>query len=359
VSLFCRESIPLISAQDWETQKMKILATIVIALLLGIRGVPAHEKHEHPPGPRLFGHPPEHIHVLLNPMPVYGLMIGILGLTAGLLARSRPAQVLALSIIVLAGASAWPTHYFGENGYQNARKISDEQGQRWLDEHMARAERFLFLFYGTALVGIATLVSQRKFPRAATPLTIVTLVAAIASASVGGWISRAGGHIRHSEFRHGLVAPSEAGPHQHGEGKASPETMRHDKMPMQPSDTHAGHQAGAKPEQVAENVPLPDTIEGVWKAIHEHHGGLDSAIKDKKFGDVQAHATKIGPLTKRLVELAHPAHKAAVETGVTKINQALEGVKQSAETGSESVMKDKFNEFEKGLNDLEQRMKRQ
>lgn len=335
---------------------MKTLVSIAVAVLVSAAGACAHEKHEHPPGPGLFGHPPEHIHVLLNPMPVYGLMIGVLGLAAGLFARSRPAQVLALSIVVLAGASAWPAHYFGENGYQNVRKISDEQGQKWLDEHMARAEKFLYLFYGTALAGIAALVSQRKFPRAATPLTIVTLVAAVASASVGGWISRAGGHIRHPEFWRGATSPSGA-PHEHGAEKPTHETMRHETTQPQPADAHAGHKDGAQPEQ--SKAPLPDSIEGTWKAIHEHHGGLDTAIKNKNFAEVQAHAQKIGPLAKRLIELAHPDHKAAVESGVTGINQALESLKQSAETGSELVTKDNFTKFEKALTDLEQQMKKQ
>lgn len=186
------------------------------AALLGVISARAHEKHEHPPGPGLFGHPPEHVHVLLNPMPVYGLMIGALALTAGLLTRSRAAQVLAVSIVVVAAASAWPVQYFGENAYQEVRKISDEQGQYWLDEHMGRAETFVCLFYGTALLGIAALVSQRKFPKAATPLAIVTLIASIASASVGGWISRAGGHIRHPEFRGHSVPSGDAAPHKHG-----------------------------------------------------------------------------------------------------------------------------------------------
>ena len=337
---------------------MKILASIAVAVLFGVNGAYADEKHEHPPGPGLFGHPPEHVHVLLNPMPVYGLMIGALGLAAGLIARSRPAQVLALSIVILASASAWPAHYFGENGYQNVRKISDEQGQKWLDEHMARAEKFLFLFYGTALVGIAAVVSQRKFPKAATPLTIATLIAAIASAGIGGWISKAGGHIRHPEFRHGGAAPSESAPHEHGAGKPTHETMRHETTQPQHAGAHAGHKDGAMP-QATEKTPLPDSIEGAWKAIHGHHGGLDAAIKNKNFAEAQAHAQKIGPLAKRLVELAHPDHKAAVESGVGRINQALESLKQSAETGSEFVTKENFTKFEKALNDLEQQMKKQ
>jgi hypothetical protein len=115
-------------------------------------------------------------------------------LTAGVFARSQAAQALALVIILVAAASAWPVQYFGGGAYQNVRRISDEQGQLWLDEHMERADKSILLFYTTALLSVAARVSQRKYPKVVMPLTIVTLIAAVASASIGGWINKAGGH---------------------------------------------------------------------------------------------------------------------------------------------------------------------
>ena len=347
---------------------MKTLIAILAVALLGITPIQAHEQQEHSSGPGLFGYPPEHVHVLLNPMPVYGMMIGVLALAAGLLARSCPAKVLALSIVVVAGASAWPAHYFGENAYQNVRKISDEQGQQWLDEHMGRAEKFLFLFYGTALLGIAGVVSQKKFPKAATPLAVVTLIAGIACAGLGGWISRAGGHIRHSEFRHGAAPPSKGAAHEHEQSKRHNSSkpghdgLQYDKM--QQPDASNGHKHGAEGKQgdekhSTEKAQLPDTLEGVWKHIHEHHGELETAITGKKFTEVQTHVEHLTALTKRLVELSHPDHKATVESGVRKANQSLTAVRQSAETGSETVAKNNFGAFAKSLNELEQQMKKQ
>ena len=42
---------------------------------------------------------PEYIHVLLNPIPVYGLAAGLIGLIAALFLRSRRAQVASFVII--------------------------------------------------------------------------------------------------------------------------------------------------------------------------------------------------------------------------------------------------------------------
>ncbi len=40
-----------------------------------------------------------------------------------------------------------------------------------------------------------------KFPKSATPLAAATLVFAAIALGIGGWISHAGGQVRHSEFR--------------------------------------------------------------------------------------------------------------------------------------------------------------
>ena len=43
---------------------------------------------------------PEYIHVLLNPLPVYGLAVGVLGLIIALLSRTRAARVTALALVM-------------------------------------------------------------------------------------------------------------------------------------------------------------------------------------------------------------------------------------------------------------------
>jgi hypothetical protein len=345
-----------------KTELMKTLTVISIAVLLGIASASAHEKHEHAPGPGLFGQPPEYVHVLLNPLPVYGLAIGILALGAALLARSKPARAIALGIIIVSSASDWAVAHYGKNAYAGIREKSDEAGQKWLDEHMDRAEKFVYVFYATALLGIAALISQKKFPKAATGLTVITLVASVASLGIGGWISKAGGQIRHPEFRTGSAPPAKGAPHEHDASKPSHETMQPDKM--QHADAGEGHKHGAADKQsaekpAAEKPQLPDTLEGVWKHIHEHHAELETAITGKKFSEVQTHVQHLSALTKRLVELSHADHKTAVENGVNKINQPLAELKQSAETGSELVLKTNFDAFVKSLNELEEQMKKQ
>src|ERR1700720_2572600 len=81
---------------------------------------------------------PEYIHVLINPLPVYGLGLGLIGLIIALLLRSRPAKIATLTIVLISAASAWPVYEFGEQGYDRVLSMTDDDGRAWLDEHRDR-----------------------------------------------------------------------------------------------------------------------------------------------------------------------------------------------------------------------------
>lgn len=182
---------------------MKLLKHLiaVAGLTLFVSSAWAHDGHEHPAGNGLFGLPPEYVHILINPMPVYGMAMGVLALGAALVLKNKTAQTIGIGLVIIAAASAWPVAHFGQNAYKSIRGQSDDAGQDALDEHMERADKLVPIFYATAALGVVALIGRRKFPKAATPLAAVTLAAAIASLGAGGWISKAGGQIRHSEFR--------------------------------------------------------------------------------------------------------------------------------------------------------------
>lgn len=146
---------------------------------------------------------PEYVHVLINPLPVYGTLAGIVALIVALFLHSRPAQIVALTVVFVAALSAWPAAYFGEQAYDIAYSQADEAGDAWLDEHRDRAEDLVWCFYGLAALAAATMFIPRKWPRTAGPLMAATLALAIISLGAGGYTAYAGGRIRHREFRYG------------------------------------------------------------------------------------------------------------------------------------------------------------
>ena len=73
---------------------------------------------------------PEYMHVLLNPVPVYGLAMGFIALLGGLIWRNGGARVAGLALIVLAGISAWPVYQYGEAGYDRVKSMADSAGDK-------------------------------------------------------------------------------------------------------------------------------------------------------------------------------------------------------------------------------------
>src|SRR5262245_13719323 len=143
----------------------------------------------------------EYLHVLTNPLPIYALAVGTLMLVAALWLRNRQAQLLALWLIFFSAASAWPAYLSGQKAYHQVYLVADGDGQSWLDTHMRRAERWIYVFAGLAAIALSAALIPAKAPKTALPLAIVTLAAALAALAVGGWIAKAGGKVRHPEFR--------------------------------------------------------------------------------------------------------------------------------------------------------------
>jgi hypothetical protein len=149
---------------------------------------------------RLFRQP-EYIHVLINPLPIYGLAIAWIGLVVALLLRNRRAQITALILVMISAAVAWPAFEFGEQGYDRVLSMTDDDGHAWLDEHQYRANQCIYFFYALALLALAATVVPLKWPKASLGLTVAVLLLGAVVLGMGGYIAYAGGKIRHREFR--------------------------------------------------------------------------------------------------------------------------------------------------------------
>lgn len=144
---------------------------------------------------------PEYLHVLLNPLPVYGLAVALFGLIAAMYLGTRGGQVTALVLIFACAASAWPVAHYGEAAESSALAMADDDGQAWLKAHAHRADDLVWVFYVLALVSAAAIFAPKKWPKSTRPLAAATLILAIASLGAGFYIAHAGGKIRHREFR--------------------------------------------------------------------------------------------------------------------------------------------------------------
>jgi hypothetical protein len=195
---------------------------------------------------------PEYLHTLINPMPVYGLAIGLLALALALFLRTPRVTIAALVLVFVCALSAWPTYHYGEAGYDRVKAMSDPAGEQWLDEHMARGEKMIWLFYvlaGVAAIGVGVVL---KWPRTSFAITVGTLVLGAATLGTGGYIAYAGGHVRHKEFRFEPAPESKMAEHHHGgEEQHGAEEKQQPSPPGQPE--HAGHEE--MPQSAASAAP--------------------------------------------------------------------------------------------------------
>jgi hypothetical protein len=157
---------------------------------------------------------PEYVHVLLNPVPVYGLLISWLGLIIAVFLKSRRAQVATLVLVLISSLSAWPVYEFGQQAYDRVLSMTDEDGERWLDEHQDRAEDLIWVFYALAVLSAAAIAVPIKWPKSSAPLVITVILLGAGALGTGSYIAYAGGKIRHREFRNAPPPPKRA-EHEH------------------------------------------------------------------------------------------------------------------------------------------------
>jgi len=156
---------------------------------------------------------PEYVHVLLNPLPVYGLLISWIALIAALISKSRRAHIVTLILVFIASIAAWPTLEFGEQGYDRVLAMTDDDGHAWLDEHQARAEKVIYIFYALAALSVAAIFVPLRWPKSSVPLAIAVVLLGAAALGSGCYIAYAGGKVRHREFRNEPAPPTKSQEH--------------------------------------------------------------------------------------------------------------------------------------------------
>jgi len=144
---------------------------------------------------------PEYVHVLINPLPIYGLAVGWIGLVIAFFLRSRRAQIATLVLVLIGAVSAWPAYEFGEESYDRVLSMTDDDGHAWLDEHQRRADQLIYFFYALAGLSALAIALPIKWPRTSTSLVIITILLGVVVLGMSGYIAYAGGKIRHKEFR--------------------------------------------------------------------------------------------------------------------------------------------------------------
>lgn len=146
-----------------------------------------------------------HIHLLLNHVPVLGVIFGFLLLAYALIKKSRDLRQASLSIFVFTGLISVVVYLTGEPAEETVEHLAGVS-ETMIESHEEAA--LLAMVGATSLGAIALggLLASRWSKAIAKPLVAAALLGSLIVSGLLAWTANLGGQIRHSEIR---SAPSQ------------------------------------------------------------------------------------------------------------------------------------------------------
>jgi uncharacterized membrane protein len=143
-----------------------------------------------------------HIHLLINHLPIIGLIIGILVLIFGLFGKKQVVLSVGLWITMIAGFSSYPTmysggaseHFFEEN--EGKYCVSEDL----IHEHEEAAELAFWPCIVTGVFAGLALIGNRKGHKHTKKAEILVVFIGIIAIILIGKAGLTGGQIRHPEI---------------------------------------------------------------------------------------------------------------------------------------------------------------
>lgn len=170
---------------------------------------------------------PAHLHLLLNHLPIVGVLGGALLLAWGLLRNEDAVTRAALGALCLAGAAAVGVYFTGEPAEEMVESLAGVS-EAALEAH---EEAALWAAVGGGVLAVLAGLALAAARSRAAARRVGVGVLAVAAVALGamGWTANLGGQIRHSELRPEAAATGggpaveegareeEAGREEHGE----------------------------------------------------------------------------------------------------------------------------------------------
>jgi formate hydrogenlyase subunit 3/multisubunit Na+/H+ antiporter MnhD subunit len=149
-----------------------------------------------------------HVHLMLNHIPVLGVLFGLLLLFAAKLKKSAELEQASLAVFVLMGAASGVVYYTGEQAEIGVTQFPEISKTLVLqhDDAAFYAVTSACILGGIALIGLLVFRGSRPAPRW---FGVVVLLLALITSGLVVRTANLGGYIRHPEIRSGAggVAP--------------------------------------------------------------------------------------------------------------------------------------------------------
>ena len=142
-----------------------------------------------------------HFHNLINHLPLFFPLAGIIVLICGLYFKSELVKRIAYLLFIVAAIGAFMSMNSGEEAEEAIEGLYPKTAHHWAHEHEERAEVFSLVMYGLgliSLIGIWASWSKNKIQKYVVYALAVFLVSAL---YFGYQTGKSGGQVIHKEFR--------------------------------------------------------------------------------------------------------------------------------------------------------------
>jgi peptidoglycan/LPS O-acetylase OafA/YrhL len=149
---------------------------------------------------------PEYLHVILNHFPLVGFMAAVIPLLYALVRREKHTLRIAFIMIIVFGLCMPVVMITGLQAQQRFEQEAlaahlDDAGLAWIYEHGERAKKTAVAVYITAGVALAGVILGFKSFKLQYLAGVICLICIIVCLALMAWTAKAGGKIRHTEFR--------------------------------------------------------------------------------------------------------------------------------------------------------------
>lgn len=140
-----------------------------------------------------------HFHLVVNHLPIVGILIGLLVLVMGFILKKTEVKVTALGIFVFSALASIAAFYSGEGAEEIVEKIGISE--TLINQHEESAELFFTIILILGAVSLVTMFLEIKKLKLSKFGFILVFLIALAAGVLAKNVGTTGGEIRHTEIR--------------------------------------------------------------------------------------------------------------------------------------------------------------
>ncbi len=141
-----------------------------------------------------------HVHLMINHVPVVGVVGALLLLIYSLVRKSEDVKIASFGLFVLLALMTFAVFFTGEAAQKPVKGLPGVT-EASIGRHEEMADLSLILMEILGVLALSGLVFLRRFGRIPKLVVVLVLILSVLAAAVVGFTANLGGQIRHTEIR--------------------------------------------------------------------------------------------------------------------------------------------------------------